>query len=101
MSKTFCNFWDKLPSSTGLPRFLNHQQYFHHVFLPSLVVVLGLLLFKEAFFETLVTGHADEQEAQQLATVLAPLVTPGFGKEAEVERGWSVGGLGFWWTFFI
>jgi len=40
-------------------------------------------LFKEAFFETLVTGHADEQEAQQLAAVLAPLVTPGFGKEAE------------------
>jgi len=57
-------------------------------------------LFKEAFFETLVTGHADEQEAQQLAAVLAPLVTPGFGKEAEVERGWSVGGLGFGCVFF-
>eukprot|EP00435_Cladocopium_sp_Y103_P058253 s50_g20.t1 len=40
-------------------------------------------LFGDAFFETLVTGHASATEAQQLAAQLAPLVPSGHGRAAE------------------
>jgi hypothetical protein len=39
-------------------------------------------LFRDAFFETLVTGHAGTAEAEQLAEHLAPLVPGGRAPEA-------------------